>query len=150
MAYSSSRDRRSCREDRLALLDWTTACCCWLGKLPLKNRLLPEAVELPRLLSPALHRTNTFTLFLRSPNTVRLFCSVFTFYTYKQCDQSLKSEIRPIFAKNSHIYSPDFQPPFFSAPFSAPVINVHFLRDFYLICAIILPQMFDISDIRIT
>ena len=37
----------------------------------------------------------------------------------KQCDQSLKSEIRPIFAKNSHIYSPDFQPPFFPAPFSA-------------------------------
>ena len=43
-----------------------------------------------------------------------------------QCDQSLKLEIRPIFAENSHIYSPDFQPQFFPPHFPPQQKN----RDF--------------------
>ena len=38
--------------------------------------------------------------------------------TLLQCDQSQKPEIRRIFAKNSHIYSPDFQSPFFPPQFT--------------------------------
>ena len=60
-----------------------------------------------------------------------------------QCDQVPKPENRQVFAKNSHVWRVDFQPPIFPAPFPAPVINVYFKYYFYLIYAILWLQTFD-------
>ena len=60
-----------------------------------------------------------------------------------QCDQVPKPENRQVFAKNSHVWRVEFQPPIFPAPFPAPVINVYFKYYFYLIYAILWLQTFD-------
>ena len=59
-----------------------------------------------------------------------------------QCDQSLKLEIRPIFAENSHIYSPDFQPQFFPPHFPPQQKNRDFEAKMSLLFVFLVIQMF--------